>query len=776
MRYRTVSLINTTGLAVGMASSILIYLWVTDEYKINRFHANGEHLYMVYSKVQFDGDIGVGNSTPALLATELKKRAPEIERASVLGTAPVNSVFQAGDKISKMVGSRAGVDFFSMFSYPLVQGNPATALANPTDIALSRKMAELFFGSPEAAIGKVIRYDNRKDLMVSSVFENMTTHSSEQYDFLLNGDAWVEENPENKDWNMNFSRTFIQIRPDADKKGVEEKIKNVLALYVNPPPGIQIELGLQLYGDTHLYTSFENGVPTGGRIDQVKIYIIVGIFLLLIACINFMNLSTARATKRAKEVGVRKVIGSTQWDLVKQFIGEAVLLTFIALLAAIALVVVFLPGFNSVTEKQLALPILDPAYWLMIAGMVVVTALLAGTYPAIYLSSLKPVNVLKGGLQHGQKGALFRKVLVVSQFVVSTSFIIGMIVISRQASYLQNTSVGYDREDMLLLPVEGELITKYTIFKQKAASLPGIKYIDRSSQQPHAMGFATADISWEGKDPATNVDVIPTSVGYDFIKLMGLKLTQGRDFSSQFTSDTSSFIVNELAAKRMGLKNPLGKQLSIYGTKGPIVGVIKDFHNESLHTPIRPLVLSVNEHLNVGTILVRTQPGKTQEALKGLEEVWKQLNPAYPFTFKVLEVAYQRYYRGEQTTARLTYAFALLAIVISCIGLLGLAMFSAEQRLKEIGIRKVLGATQSSIVTMFSIDFLKLAAIAFLIAAPLSGYMVNQWLQGYTYRISLDWLIFLLAGGLTLLITLLSVGLQAIRAANTNPIKTIKAE
>jgi cell division protein FtsX len=480
--------------------------------------------------------------------------------------------------------------------------------------------------------------------------------------------------------------------------------------------------------------------------------------------------------KRAKEVGVRKVVGSSRLYLAGQFIGEAMLLALLALVVSLLFVAMVLSAFNALTGKQMAIPVLVPSFWLVLLGLMVVTGLLAGSYPALFLSALQPVQVLKGSLRFGTGATWFRKGLVVFQFILSILLLIVTIVVSRQTDYLQHKNLGYDRENLIYVPLVGDLVPKYKVFKQEASAMPGIKLVDRTGQLPHDMRAKTINVDWEGKDPNTAISFAQARVGYDFVALMGLKVIKGRPFSRQFASDSSAYLVNEEAVARMGFKDPLGKEFVLDGKKGRIIGVLRNFHINSLHQSIEPLVYALKENMPFGLALIRSQPGEVKKALASLEKLCKQINPNYPFTYLFADEEYAKLYRSEQVITTLTSEFALLAILISCLGLLGLAMFSAEQRTKEIGIRKVMGASEAGIVALFSKDFLKLVAVSFLIASPLAGYAVNQWLQGFAYRVELSWWIYAVAGALTLAVALLTVSLQVLRVAMSNPGRTLRTE
>jgi ABC-type antimicrobial peptide transport system permease subunit len=489
-----------------------------------------------------------------------------------------------------------------------------------------------------------------------------------------------------------------------------------------------------------------------------------------------MNLTTARSVKRAKEIGIRKVVGAFRFALIRQFIGEALLIVSIAIIISVALVMLVLPLFNQLTVKQIHIPFADPTFWLIITGLLLVTGFISGSYPAIYLSSFRPVRVLKGSLKFSGGSLWFRKGLVVFQFVLSIILIIGTIVVSKQVNYIQTANLGYDRENLLYIPLEGDLTPKYQLFKNQALQMPGIKNISRITDNPTQIENGTGGVDWIGKDPTSDIEFAQSAVGYDFTKTMHLQLREGRDFSKDFATDSVGYIINESALKRIGYKNPVGKPLTFWRKKGTIIGVLKDFHFNSLHVPINPMVLRLGENIEWGNALVRTEPGKTKEALTSLEKVCKNLNPKFPFTYKFSDEEYQKLYVSEQVVSQLAKYFAFLAIFISCLGLLGLAIFTAEQRTKEIGIRKVLGATVPNVVGLLSKDFLKLVLIANLISWPLGWWAMHKWLQNFEYRITINWWVFLLAGLAAIVIALLTVSYQAIKAAIANPVKSLRTE
>jgi len=789
-RHKVHTTINVAGLALGMTCCLFIFLWVQDEKSIDNFHDQGKDLYTVYERIEANGKVEGDYNTPRqyingnnlFLMEGIKEAVPEVKGLAFYKTGyelPWGHAesFRVGEKILKMEGSRAGEDFFKLFSYPLIEGNAATALKEVNDIAISRKMAGLLFGSPAKAIGQTVRYENRLDFVVKGVFEDLPKESSLKFDFLFN---WLAQKKALLEYSSNNFQTYLQLAGTANVKDVEARITRYLQTRIGNQDGIRFQVGLQRAGDRYLHSTFVNGRPEGGRIEYVRIFSGVAIFILIIACINFMNLTTARSVKRAKEVGLRKVVGSTRWQLIGQFFGEAILFSFLAMLLSIVLIYFLLPAFNHFTGKQIQPPVGQLKFWVSSMALVLITGLVAGSYPALYLSSLQPIRVIKGVLRFTQGTIWFRKGLTVFQFVLSITLMIATIVITRQTNYVQTTHLGYDRENKIYVRIEGELLKmrNYLLFKEEVSRMPGIALIDRSTEAPHAMNFIVSDdINWEGKPKNAIVGFKPSSVGFDFVKLMDLKIAEGRDFSRLIATDSSdAFMVNETAVRRMGLKDPIGKWVSAWKKRGHIIAVLKDYHTQSLHEPIMPIMIDVKEYEDFGVIIARTEPGKTREALASLAKVYKEINPNYPFDYQFLDEEYKKLYSSEAIISKLSVLFATLAILISCLGLLGLVMFAAEQRLKEIGIRKVLGASLGQIITLFSKDFLKLIGIAFLIAAPLSWYYMHQWLQDFAYKIAISWWIFALAGGGSIVIALLTVSYQAIKAALANPVNSLRSE
>jgi putative ABC transport system permease protein len=778
-KQRGFSSINLIGLALGMACSLLILLWVQDERSVDAFRRHGDQLYYVYEKNYMGGKLQTWYWTQGPLAEELKKEIPEVEAATPMSWSSVNS-FAVGTKILKEDGFAAGADYFSMFSYPLLEGTAEDALNSPDGMAISRKMAVAFFGSPSAAIGKAIRYENKKDFMVKAVYEDLSPQVSVKANFIMSWLGYLEDdNGWAKDWGSVDPKTVILLRPGANAAAVEAKIRNLPGKFETEVKDIRIELGLQRFSDYYLRSEFRDGVPTEGRIQYVHLFSLVALFILVIACINFMNLTTARSVRRAKEIGVRKVMGAVRGLLIRQFIGEAILMAVLSAVVALVLVGLMLPAFNQLTGKEIVLPFADPAFWMSMAAITLATGLLSGSYPAFYLSGFNPIRVLKAALPSGSRGdAVFRKGLVVFQFVLSVVLILSTLLITRQVQYMRNAHLGYDRENLLSIPINGDLTKNLAVFRTEADHLPGVQAISLLSSEPTVMNDGILSLGWDGKDPNEHDRFIHEAIGTGYLQTMKISLAAGRDFDlATYPTDSTGILVNETAVKLMGYKDPIGRFIYAGNYKARIVGVVKDFHFQSLHEKIMPLVLEPGRNNAMfSSIIVRTKPGQTVQALSGLEGLCKKLNPAFPFDYKFSDAEYENLYKSEAVTGRLSVIFAVLAIFISCLGLLGLSMFTAQQRVREIGIRKILGASAGSLFGLLSKNCLVLVGIAFLIGAPLGYWAMHVWLAGFAYRTDIPWWMFAAAGAAALAVALLTVCWQTVRAARANPVNSLRPE
>lgn len=788
-RNRSFTAINVSGLALGMACFLLIFLWTSSEQEVDNFHANQDELYTLY-QTTYDPSNSISSYTLqhfgseqhnylADLDEELKEQYPEVKYATQFATSyelPWGraTTFQVGDKKHKVEGATAGEDFFKMFSYSLIAGTPENALKGMNAIAISEKMANQFFESPDAAIGQLIRYENTRDLEVRAVFKDLDARSSLQFEYLI---GW--ENTEqgqillSEDMYVNF----VQLVPGTNPEQFAVKLKNFQNERFPYDPGHGADMGLQPFNEKYLVSQFENGVPSTGKIVYIRIFSAVALFVLLIACVNFMNLSTAKALKRAKEVGVRKVVGSSRRYLIAQFIGESVIQSLMALLLALLLVKAILPLFNNFSGKEMLLPLNQVEYWGFLLGLLLISGLASGLYPAFFLSGFKPIKVLKGQNRFSRSAGWFRKGLAIFQFSLSSLLLIGTLVVSRQTNYVQNTHLGYDRENVIYLRIEGELNNRYQVFKQKLLTKPGIAMVDRSSEAPHNMRFEMSrPFTWEGQEKDQYVGFKPTSVGWDFLEMMNLDIVEGRGFSREIITDTAAFMVNETALEQMGLEDPIGKRISAWQKQGHIIGIVKDYHISSLHERIKPLILDVKEDLFFGIIMVKTETGMLRQGLESLEAVCAEVNPDFPLDYQLMDQEYATLYRSEEIVSKLSNVFAGLAVIISCLGLLGLAMFTTEHRIREIGIRKVLGASATRIISMLSKEFISLVIIAFLISAPVGWILMKNWLSDFAYSIPLNFWVFAITGIAALLVAWLSVGFQTYKAASSNPVQSLRNE
>ncbi len=774
MRHKVFSLINISGLALGMTCSILILLWVKDELSFNRFHTDINNLYRVMEVQSYPGaDDLTTDATPGPLAEALEKDMPEVKHAVRSTAWEWKRLFSYNDKALKVSGRYTDPEFFEVFTFPLLTGDASHVLKNPNSVVISEKIAVQFFGSPAEAMGKMFKIDNSESYKVTGVMQDVPKNSSFEFDFVMPLNDWINSGGGEwlKGWGNNGIRTFLQLQPGTDIAAFNEKIKPLVKKYNEDT---NISLFVQSVGDIYLYGDFKNGHVEGGRIETVRLFSVVAIFILVIACINFMNLATARSAKRAKEVGVRKAIGASKSSLVRQFMVESVLVAFLALFVSVNLTGILLPQFNDLTGKFIELNLADPALLAMLVGVAIVTGIISGSYPAFFLSSFNPVVVLKGTGKVSKRISVFRKGLVVFQFILSALLIISTLVVYLQLHYIRTKNIGLNRENVLYMPLEGDLKSKYEVVKRELEDIPGIMAVTSADQNPLSIGNSTGGVEWKGKDPDANILISMLTVDYDFLETMGVQLKEGREFSKQFGTDTAAFIVNEEAARLMQMQEPVGQWLK-WENEGRIVGVLKNFHSRSMHGSMQPLIIRLKPENN-NTMFARIAPGHTTEVLEAVEQVLKKHNPAFPFEYHFLDESFEKMYKSEAVMGQLTKYFAGIAIFISCLGLFGLALFTAEQRTKEIGIRKVLGASVASIVYMLSKDFLKLVLIANLIALPLGWYFMSGWLENYVNRTDLSWWIFAAAFVSTIIIAIITLSFHAIKTALATPVTSLRTE
>jgi putative ABC transport system permease protein len=749
-------------------------LWVKDELHKDKFHHNGDRLYRVMENQFYSGNISTFESTPGILAENIVKDIPDIQMASQF-LWESEPLFTVGNIFDKEKGRYVQKDFLKMFSFKLAKGNAATALARPDAVVISKNLADKYFRG-ENPVGKVIRIDNKDNVIVTGVLDKLPELSSVKFDFLMSWEQWVKNNDWAKDWGNNGPRCYVMLSPNNSVEKVNAKIKNYIK---TKNKDSNVELFLQNFGESYLYSDWENGKQNGGRIEYVRIFSIVAIIILLIACINFMNLATARSLRRAREIGVRKVVGAGKRQLVAQFIGESMFVSFLAMCVSLLIVGLLLPTFNSLTEKNLSIDFSDTSFLVIVLGLTFITGIISGSYPALFISSMKPIVILKGILKFRTGTTYFRKGLVVFQFVLSIVLILGMIVIYRQISYIHNKNLGFAKEDLLYMPLEGNLQKEYPTFKQELEKQPGIKSVTSSGSNPLELGMSTKGVRWPGKDTTQLMLFDDNPITYDYVKTMGIQLLSGRDFSADYSLDSNNYLINEAAARKIGYKDPVGKELTVWDNKGMIIGLMKDYHHNSLHVPIEPLILMFHKKSwgdYWGNVIIRTEQGKTQQAIANMHKVFKQFNPGFPFKYYFTDAEIAKNYKAEYTVSKLSKYFAFLAIFISCLGLFGLVTFAAEQRTKEIGIRKVLGASVPGIVQMLSRDFLKLVFIAAVIAFPIAWWTMHKWLSDFAYRVDIGWWVFVVAGIAAGLIALATISFQAIRAAIVNPVKSLRTE
>ena len=780
------SLLNMGGLALGMACCLLIALYVYDEWSYDRFHVNYPHIYRVWEKQkQADGlfDVAV---TPGPLAPALANDFPDVAQTTRVGRW---SGLLTWGKQSLEAEQMLIVDpsFFSMFSFPMRLGNARTVFQNPDEIIFSEAMAARFFGASwqkMPLLGKVITFNGKDNLTLAGIAKNPPSRSHIQFDVLLPY-AWLEKNDEwSKKWNGNSYHTYVQLKTSSTGAAINpaafaDKIKDVLKRY---DKGNDKQLFLQPLADIYLRSNFSFETDWGKRssIGYVRMFVAVGLIVLLIAIVNFINLATARASQRAKEVGVRKVVGAQRGALVGQFLGEAGLVTAVAVGASPLLAEVFLPLFNDIAAKTLVIPYQLPIFWGVLTGILVLVSLLAGLYPAFVLSSFAPVRVLKGAVV-GQSGRGFRQSLVVGQFVLATALIIGTLVIYKQLTFIQNARLGFDKSQLLYVRLKGDLKFKPATFRNQVSQLPGVAQASLTTSNLVDINNS-GDIEWEGQAPKDEFQITNMNVDPNFVATTGMTLAAGRNFSAQIPSDTSrvvgAYLVNETATKRMGYTatSALGKRVKFWGVSGKIVGVLHDFHFRPLRVAIEPFIFRFNPTNPYFNMLVKTRPDNLPKTLANLTSLYKKADPANPLSYGFVDQDLDAQYRAEQRTGRIILYFSVLAILISCLGLFGLAAFTAEMRTREIGVRKVLGASVGSIVTLLSQDFLKLVVIAIVIASPLAWWGMSKWLQDFAYKIDLGWGIFAGAGALAVGVALLTVSFQSVKAALADPVNSLRTE
>jgi ABC-type antimicrobial peptide transport system permease subunit len=771
-RYKGYSFINIAGLAIGMACCILILLWVQDELSYDRFHENADYIYRVIQDINFADHSTTWAITQGPLGPSLKEDFPEIINATRITSRRFRLTYN--DKSFDERPGMADGSILEMFSFPLIKGDPATALSDPNSIVMTEEMAEKYFGS-EDPLGKTIKADNRWDFQVTGILKEVPHNSHLQFDSLIPFIFGRELNYTVDNWRNSQFRTYVQLQKGIPAQEVIQKISGYL--YEKPTLEKDARLNLQPLLRIHLYSNYEFDTAHGD-ITYVTIFSIIAFFILLIACINFMNLATARSGNRAKEVGMRKVAGAHKTDIVRQFYGESIFLAFIALFVALTIVWLLLPTFNNLAAKELSMGVSGNLLVLLgLLGITLLTGIISGSYPALFLSAFKPVKILKGSLRSGSKGSVFRKILVVFQFALTILLIICTIIIYNQLNYMRNMKLGYDKEFLIYKGMRGDVQAKFDSVKNELLQNPNILGVTATSSVPtYGYTFSNSLWRWEGQDPDEETLMRAVFVDLDYFKTFGMEIVEGRSYSKEFPTDaTEAIMVNEEAVKAMGMESPIGRRLSIGTNNFKIIGVVKNYHFRSLRQEIDPLILIYSPGQS-RVLFARLRSENIPKTIGYMEDIWKEFAPGHPFNYRFLDDALNNLYRSEQRIGTILKYFSILAIFISCLGLFGLASFMSEQRTKEIGIRKVLGASVSNIALLLSREFTKWVLLANIIAWPVAYIAMYKWLQSYAYSTNIALWSFILSGAMALVIASVAVSYQSIKAAVANPADSLRYE
>lgn len=774
-RYKSSFIINMIGLTSGLASVLLIYLWVFDEMSIDNFYEKGDRLYQVMRHTpDASNNFETHGSNSVLLPDALKEEMPDVE--FVVPMRPTPTAYVSADKANvKTTGSFVGKDFFNVFSYKLIQGSSNGVLQNKYAMVISDDLAIKLFGSAENCVGKSVNWGLEHfggDHIVSGVFESPGDKASEKYDFLVTHELFLEKNRMDVNWDSNPIFTYLTLKPGVAVEQFNLKLNN---FYKEKRETDADQMFLQLYSDRYLYGGYENGKLAGGRIDYVILFSLIAGFILVIACINFMNLSTARASRRLKEVGIKKSIGVFRKTIVFQHLSESMLVATLAFVVAVGVVIMLLPQFNLLTGKHIQLT----PEWGLISGalvIVILTGIMAGSYPAFYISGFRPIDILKGKLNTALGEIWIRRGLVIFQFGISIVLIAAVCVIYLQMDFVQSKNLGFNKANIISFEKEGKLVQSLESFLNEAKTIPGV--LDASSTQGSVANISSSSWghTWEGQVSSENeIEFSGVTINYDFFETLSIPLKEGRTFSREFGNEESTIILNEKAVEVMQMADPVGKWINLFGTQREIIGTVKNFHFQSMYEEIKPMFLMCFP-IYTNTVLVKIQSGTELETLAGLEKLYKQYNPDIPFEAKFLDDDYQALYISEKRIATLSKYFATIAIVISCLGLFGMAAFAAERRTKEISIRKTLGASEWIIVRLLSKELTITVLTAVVLTIPASFYLSTYWLNRFAYRIELRWWLFISIGTAALLIAWFAVGYQTIKAARSNPVDSLKSE
>jgi len=767
------SFINITGLAVGMAGAILIALWVQNEYSFDSFHANNKTLYKVWYRYPSKDYVGTQEVTAGPLGAALKQEYPDIKSASRIYWTE-NRLFNYKDVSLKANGNEVDKAFLTMFTFPLIEGNAQHALEDVNSVVLTKHLATKIFGNADP-LNQMVKMDDKQVYKVTGVMQDLPNNTEFDFEYLVPIPAAGAYN--DNSWNNNSYYTYVQLQPNANIDQVNQKIRLIHQKHVADKNN-HTEVFLYPFSKMHLYSRFENGKVAGGKIEVVRLLLIIAAIILLIACINFMNLSTAQSHKRAMEVGVRKVMGAARTNLVAQFLAESLAITCIAGVIGLFLAQVALPAFNQLTTKNLHIQYTNPIFWLVFIGFILLTGILAGSYPAFFLSAFRPVKVLKGRFTAVNRVISPRKVLVVVQFAVAVVLIVSTIVVYRQINFAQNRNIGYKVDHLVEVSIEGDIRKNFDLIKNDLIASGAALSACKTSISVTVDGATGGGYSTNGTNhDQQTINFSRFSSTGDFVKTMGLTLKRGRDLDlTVYPADSASCMLNETAVKQLGIKDPIGS--TVYNGNSPmrVVGVFEDFIINSPYINTGPMIVNAYKNWAYNTVIRLNAANGTAKDLEIAEKIFKKYNPAYPFTYNFVDTEYRQKFNDQQQTGKLAAIFACLTIFISCLGLFGLASYMAESRAKEIGIRKVLGASVLSITRMLTREFVTLVIIAIVIAIPVAFWATHKWLQDFTYRISIGWLTFALAGLSAVVIAVLTVSFQSIKAAMSNPVDSIKSE
>lgn len=776
-RNKLYSFINIGGMAVGIACSLLISLWVWDEVTYNRFHENADRLGVLVTIDVFSDKITARRRAPLPAYEYLKAYDSRIKNACISHEGGAK-LLKVGDKVIFSDGKFVSHEFLSMFQFPLLRGSVKDALIEPRSIVLTETIAKELFGEKDP-MGQFIQFDNKFEMKVTGILKDLPKNSSFDFEFLFPWSAIVTGSPdwikENSNWENEAFQVYIEMQEGADIREINSSFTKL----IREKRGNENKSEIAVYPllDWRLYTNFQNGKLVGGMIDYVKSFSLIGLFILLIACINFMNLATARSERRAREVGIRKTIGSRRIELVRQFLGESVLLTALAFLVALVIVQLALPVFNNLVHKQLFIDYASPIGWAIAIAFILVVGIFSGSYPAFYLSSFNPVKVLKGNIHVGRSNVAPRRVLVSLQFCFSIFLIVGMIIVYRQIQYVKDRDMGYDRENLMMFNANEEMIKNYPeIERQLLAS--GIANSITVSGSPVTDIHRSSKLDWPGRPAGLDISFSQVMTGHNYARTLGIKVVDGRDFTDEFKSDSSSILLNKAAVEDMGVQNPVGMQVQVipYKKKWTVVGVIDDVVMTSPFSEVQPgFFMLIPRWIDVITVRLE-KSNDLKETISKMESIFKKLNPSYPFEFQFVDDVFAKKFKEINMIGILVSLFAFLAIFITCLGLFGLAAFTAEQRTREIGIRKTMGASTGSIIKLLSKDFTRLVFTGFILAAPVSWWVLNNYLERYAYRIDFSWWIIPAAGMASLVLTLIIVSSLARRVVRGNVVQSLRSE